>query len=73
MYTHITAFKMINYITEVYKSRFTWFAAFIKSLLNYFMPREKLIQTAYIRLPFTEYGISVGLLWCTSKYIEGVS
>ena len=36
------------------------------TLLNYFMPSEKLIQTANIQLSCTDYVISAGLLWWIS-------
>ena len=47
------------------KARFTWFIS-RNTLLNLFMPGEKLIQTANIWLFCTEYVISAGLLWWIS-------
>ena len=44
------------------KSRFTWFIS-RNTLLNWFMPSEKLIPTANIWLSCTNYVISAGLLW----------
>ena len=43
------------------KTRFAWFIS-RNTLLNLFMPGEKLIQTANIWLSCTEYVISAGLL-----------
>ena len=69
----ILPLNMIKFTTEVLKIRFISFIS-RNTLLNQFMPGEKLIETANIWLSCCEYIISARQLWwiCLST-LEGVS
>ena len=62
IYVHDSAIKNDKVHQWSLKARFTWFTS-KNTLLNLFMPGEKLIQTANSWLSCTEYVIFAGLLW----------